>query len=688
MRSNTNMKIVTQFPRVVREIENTWITLSDGTRLAARIWLPKDAVTHPVPGILEFLPYRKSDGTSARDAMMYPYLAGHGYACVRVDMRGAGEADGILLDEYLEQEQNDALEVIAWIAAQPWCDGGVGMCGISWSGFNALQVAARRPPALKAIITMCSTDDRYADDVHYTGGCIGYDALPWASIMFNINAAPPDPRFVGERWRELWLARMAQTPPYIDAWLAHQTRDAYWRHGSVCENYAEITCPVYAIGGWVDGYTNAIPRLLAGLPGPRKGLIGPWSHTFPNHAEPGPAIGFLQEVLRWWDHWLKGIDSGIMDEPMLRAWIQDSVPPATFYSERPGRWVAETQWPSAGITPQLWRLDSARGLHLSPRPTQPAMPPAVVTLHTRLETGLDCGAWCPYGAPGDWAADQSAEDARSGSFTSEPLAEALDILGAPVLTLTLSSDKPYALVAARLCDVAPGGESLLVSVGLLNLTHRNGHDRVDPLTPGERTTVTIKLNDCGHRLAAGHRWRISISPSYWPHAWPSPEPATLSVFVESSHLSLPARPANARDMQLPAFGEPEASAPMAYETVRDPKPVRMVEHDRLQNTHRLRVCFDYGDVRQTRSGLTGEAIVWDTYEIKEGDPLSAKVVCERLGRWGGEGWSVRVVTRSEMTCDALAFHVINRMDAYESINGAEIAVFGHSWQTSVARNGA
>ena len=234
---------------------------------------------------------------TARDAMMYPYLAGHGYACVRVDMRGAGEADGILLDEYLEQEQNDALEVIAWIAAQPWCDGGVGMCGISWSGFNALQVAARRPPALKAIITMCSTDDRYADDVHYTGGCIGYDALPWASIMFNINAAPPDPRFVGERWRELWLARMAQTPPYIDAWLAHQTRDAYWRHGSVCENYAEITCPVYAIGGWVDGYTNAIPRLLAGLPGPRKGLIGPWSHTFPNHAEPGPAIGFLQEVL-------------------------------------------------------------------------------------------------------------------------------------------------------------------------------------------------------------------------------------------------------------------------------------------------------------------------------------------------------------------------------------------------------
>jgi putative CocE/NonD family hydrolase len=274
----------------IRTIENTWIPLTDGTRLAARIWLPDDAEQRPVPAVLEYLPYRKNDGTALRDSRQHPYVAAHGYAVLRVDMRGSGDADGIMLDEYLQQEQDDALEVIDWIARQPWCTGAVGMYGISWGGFNGLQVAARRPPALKAIITLCSTDDRYADDVHYMGGCVDYDMLPWASAMLIYNAGPPDPRFVGERWRAMWHERLEKTPPYIHAWMSHQHRDAYWQHGSVCEAFDDITCAVYAVGGWADGYTNAVPRLLAGLRSPRKGLIGPWPHAFPHDAEPGPVI--------------------------------------------------------------------------------------------------------------------------------------------------------------------------------------------------------------------------------------------------------------------------------------------------------------------------------------------------------------------------------------------------------------
>jgi putative CocE/NonD family hydrolase len=263
------VKIRTNFPFIIREIENTWIPLSDGTRLATRIWLPVDAENNPVPALLEYLPYRKNDGTAIRDAIRHPYLAGHGYACVRVDMRGSGDSDGILYDEYLPREQDDALEVLAWIAAQPWCSGSIGMFGISWGGFNSLQIAARRPPELKAIITVCSTDDRYADDVHYIGGCVlAYDMLPWASIMLAYNATPPDPRFVGERWRDMWFERMEKSPPFVEAWLTHQRRDAYWQHGSVCEDFSAITIPVYAVGGWADGYPNAIPRLLAGLSGP------------------------------------------------------------------------------------------------------------------------------------------------------------------------------------------------------------------------------------------------------------------------------------------------------------------------------------------------------------------------------------------------------------------------------------
>ncbi len=355
------MRIVEDFPRPVRLIENDWVTMPDGIRLAVRIWLPEDAEADPVPAVLEAIPYRKDDWTARRDALQHPYVAGHGYAVVRLDLRGSGSSDGVLLDEYLPQEQDDIEAVIAWIAEQPWCTGAVGMTGISWGGFNALQVAARRPPALKAIMTLCSTDDRYADDVHYIGGCVlAIDALPWASQMLVWNAAPPDPLYAGDGWRDRWLERLEQTPPFVEAWLSHQRRDAYWKHGSVCEDFAAVECPVYAVGGWADGYTNAIFRLLEGLPGPRKGLVGPWAHGFPHDGLPGPAVGFLQECVRWWDRWLKGIDNGIDEEPMLRAWIQDPVPGRAHHAERPGRWVAEESWPPSAAIARIADLRARR----------------------------------------------------------------------------------------------------------------------------------------------------------------------------------------------------------------------------------------------------------------------------------------------------------------------------------------
>ena len=337
--------IVTTFPRAVRVIEHTLIPLKDGTQLAARLWLPDDAEQNPVPAILEYLPYRKRDGTYERDALTHPYLAGHGYAGVRVDIRGSGESDGLLADEYALQEQDDALEIIAWLAAQPWCSGAVGMMGISWGGFNGLQVAARRPPALKAVVSICSTDDRYADDVHYMGGAKLLAGFGWASFFFGAMCHPPDPALVGDRWRAMWLERLENVPLFLEIWMRHQRRDAYWKHGSVCEDFGAIQCPVYAVGGWTDGYTNAIPRLLEHLAAPRKGLIGPWAHAYPHFALPGPQIGFLQDMLRWWDHWLKGVETGVMDEPMLRAWMTDSVKPATYHKELPGRWVGEPSWP-------------------------------------------------------------------------------------------------------------------------------------------------------------------------------------------------------------------------------------------------------------------------------------------------------------------------------------------------------
>jgi putative CocE/NonD family hydrolase len=275
------------------------------------------------------------------------------------------------------------------------------------------------------------------------------------------------------------------------------------------------------------------------LPGPRKGLIGPWGHEFPEVAKPEPAIGFLQECLRWWDYWLKGIDTGIMDEPMLRVWMQESVPPRTYYDVRPGRWVAEPSWRSPNLTAQTFWLGK------DALDADPGSETALL-IHGAQSTGLHAGAWCPYAQPGDFALDQRSEDGQSLSFTSVQVKAPMDILGFPEVTLALAADRPRALVAVRLCDVAPDGGSTLVSWGLLNLTHRESHEKPAPLIPCQRYTVTVGLNAIAHSLPAGHRWRVAISPTYWPHAWPSPEPVTLTIFAgPASWLTLPMRPQRA-----------------------------------------------------------------------------------------------------------------------------------------------
>jgi putative CocE/NonD family hydrolase len=652
--------VVTELPRRVREIRHEWIPLRDGCRLAARIWLPEDAESDPVPALLEYIPYRKGDGTAEDDPTRHAWYAGHGYASVRVDIRGSGDSDGILFDEYLVQEQDDALEVIAWLAAQPWCAGAVGMFGISWGGFNSLQVAARRPPALKAIITMCSTDDRYADDVHYMGGCLlAVDMVSWASTMLAYNARPPDPAVVGERWREMWLDRLRRTPPFLEAWMSHQRRDDFWKHGSVCEDYDAIECAVYAVGGWADGYTNAIPRLLANLRAPRKGLIGPWAHQYPESGRPGPAIGFLQESLRWWDHWLKGDDTGVMDEPMLRVWMQEPVPPAAGYDERPGRWLVEPSWPPPTVADRVLHLD-AGGLG------DEQGEPEALTVRGAQIAGFAAGAWCPYGGPVDFPTDQRGEDALALTFDSAPLEERVELLGFPAVDLELAADRPLALVAVRLCDVAPTGESLLVTRGVLNLTHRDGHEHRSPVEPGRPFRVTVPLNAIGQAIPPGHRLRVAISPTYWPWAWPSPEPVTLTITAGASVLRLPVRSAPAAEPEPAPFAAPEAAPPLAVEILgaaaNERRHVWDVAGRRLEETWR----HDSDPPRRfVRDGLELAEGGVDGYSIVDGEPLSASVTCEWTITLGRGDWRTRVETRTVVTADAEAFLVTNEVDAWE-----------------------
>jgi putative CocE/NonD family hydrolase len=676
--TDSALRAVQDLPYEVVEDEHVWIPMTDGTRLAARIWRPTESDDEPVPAILELIPYRKRDLTAYRDSIHHPYMAGHGYAAVRVDLRGSGDSEGVLTDEYLEQELRDAEDVLAWLANQPWCDGSTGMMGISWGGFNALQVAARRPAGLGAIVTVCSTDDRYADDVHYMGGCLLSDNLSWASTMFAYTSCPPDPDLVGDRWRDMWLERLQGSGLWLDTWLQHQTRDAYWQHGSICEDYSDVECPVLAVSGWADGYSNAVFRMIERLDGPRQGLIGPWSHKYPHLGQPGPAIGFLQEVVRWWDRWLKGIDDDTTEAPMLRVWMQDSVPPLTAYEDRPGRWVGEPSWPSPHVVEIVRPLARNRIATTDDEVVQETL-----SIESPLSVGQFAGKWCSYNAPPDLPYDQREEDGGSLVFDSGVLDQQYEILGAPVVEFDISAGRRDAMVAVRLSDVAPDGRATRVTYGLLNLTHRDGHADPQPLDPGRRYGVQVRMNGVAHAFAAGHRIRLSVSSSYWPLAWPSPESAQLELRTGSSRLVLPTRPLRESDeVSARPFGPPEGAEPIAVRQLRPGEHRWRVTRDLIGYESALEVVNDLGvqriediDLEVTRRAEERYSSVADDFGSIRGE--TSWVMGFRRG-----DWTVRTVTRTVLTSTATDFCLHARLDAYED----EKRIVSLNWDRMIPRD--
>jgi putative CocE/NonD family hydrolase len=668
------MTVREAYPRQTKVVRDVFIPLKDGVRLAAQIWLPVDAEEDPVPAILEYLPYRKRDGTSERDAVTHPYYAGFGYAGVRVDIRGTGDSEGVLYDEYSQQEQDDALEVIAWLAKQRWCSGSVGMIGISWGGFNGLQIAARRPKALKAVVTLCSTDDRYADDIHAMGGSLLVDKVSWGSTMLSILATPPDPALVGDKWREMWLDRMGDHALWLLDWHEHLRRDNFFEHGSVCENYRAIKCPVYAVGGWADGYTNAVFRLLKGLRVPRKGLVGPWAHKYPHFAKPGPRIGFLQETLRWWDRWLKGIETGVMDEPMLRVWMQDPVPPRRHYEERPGRWVAEETWPSKRIKPKRMALGVGTLGAKAGKGTLSISSPETV--------GQTAGRFCPYGLDPDMPDDQRIEAGGSLVFDSAPLEDDLEMLGAPIAQLTLSADKPDAKVVAVLSEVLPDGAATRVSYGVLNLTHRTSHTTPEAIVPGEVMTVSVRLNEAAHRFAKGHRIRIALSTAYWPIVWPSPEKATLTIHLDKSRLDFPLRPLRPEDRDLTPFPPEESAAPLKQTMIRGDSSRWSIEQDFWTGVMSHKRETDDGEWRIDEIDWTYGSRSKRSNKIHPNDPLSAEASYWNETSFGRGDFAVRVVTGVDMHAELKHFVIEGRLEAFEG----EKEVLKRTWKKKVPRD--
>ncbi|MEV6326317.1 CocE/NonD family hydrolase [Streptomyces sp. NPDC051909] len=672
--SRTKPWIRTDFPYETRH-EDVRIPLPDGTRLYARVWRP--VTDEPVPALLEYLPHRLTDATAPRDRQRHPWYAGHGYASVRVDVRGHGNSEGLPGDAYDAVELADGVAVVHWLAEQPWCTGRVGMFGIAWGGTGSLRIAALAPEPLKAVVAVCSSDDRYDADAHYRGGSVLAGAMhARAASLLAFVSRPPDPKYAGEKWRDLWLRRMEAVRPFVHTWLSHQTRDAYWRHGGVREDHASIRAAVLAVGGRHDPYRDTVLRLVEHLPQDRvRGIVGPWSHQYPDRClPPGPAIGFLQETLRWWDHHLKGVDNDVMAEPLLRSWISASHPPAPVYEELPGRWVADPSWPSPNVTPVTYAFQGA---------------PVVVDSPQR--TGLDAGRFVPRGNDADLPPDQRDEDAHSACFdfpvpgTGAGLegGAPLEILGRPSVSLRLMTPAPTGQVVARLCDVAPDGSSTLVTRGMLNLSARYGADRAVEAQIGEWESYVFDLDGAGHAFPPGHRVRLAVSSTYWPWIWPQPDAAGFTLDPAGSSLTLPVR-APAEDAV--EWAEPEQSEPLGVSyprTLEEPRPERVVVRDVAKGEWRLEVDPRPGGTRVHPDGLEYTEEATETYTIADSGPLTARTRSDwtiRLHR-PELAWDVRIETRSEISCDADAFLTSDEVICKE---GDEV-VFHRTWEERIPR---
>ena len=660
----------------VRDVEHCWIPVSGGVRLSARLWLPETPSGEPAPAVLEYIPYRKRDMVRIRDERNHAWFARHGYACVRVDMRGSGDSEGVMTDMYRPEELDDALAVIEWIAAQAWCDGAVGMMGTSWGGTASLQAALRRPRALRAIIAVCATDNRFDDDIHHMGGCLITDSVEWGATLPAILASPPDPVTVGEDWRRMWRERLEGAAFPLERWIRHETRDAYWRFGAVNESPGDIACPALLVGGWSDRYSATVMNLLAANRERCWGIVGPWGHHYPDLGSPGPAIGFQQEALRWWDRWLRGVENGVDAEPRLRVWVQEYAPPGDRLERRPGRWVSERTWPAPAVGDR--GLSLGHGGDLRP-PEGPGSGTVLVPSHP--EAGAASGDTGYFGREGGLPLDQRVDDALSLVFESEPLPEALEILGAARLEVSLESDRPVALLSARVNDVPPEGAAARVTWTVRNLALEDEGRTPRRLVPGEKRRFSIAFPNTAYRFRAGHRVRLSISCGYWPLVWPAPRPARIVLHLRDARLVLPARRAAAGEAPVGFAAPAEVKGPRTRAVVPARGLVRRaasvgVGGVRSSGWHLPYRCTHFSDI-DLDFGVETRA----EYRMDMRDPDGVSVRFEHRLHFARAHWAIDVIGIAELMSTESAYLVSGSLEACE--NGER--VFERRWNPVIPR---
>jgi uncharacterized protein len=512
-------------------IDTAWIPMPDGVRLSADLYRPAGGASgERLPVLLEYLPYRKHEAR-ARNYALYSYFVRRGYAVAAVDIRGTGNSEGRLIPhEYSEIEQKDGEVVIDWLSTRPWSNGSVGMFGISWGGFNSIQMAARDVPALKAIVAIDATEDLYQDDVHYMDGIMHLDSWEMSMDLDNARPGAPDYRVDDDYFRNRF-----DTEPWMLTYKAQQRDGPFWDRASVRDRYDDIRIPTFHIAGWYDGYRDSIPRMLANVKNaPVKAIVGAWHHTWPNEPYPGPGMEWRHEAVRWFDEFLKGADTGILDEPRLAVFVRQWHPPGPHLDHAPGSWRYEDGWPIARIRDQ--------SLYPQPNHTLAAEAPAASTHRLRYVPSVGFEAGGPVMWWGDVAHDQRGTDAFSLVYDSAPLEEDLEILGFPHALLKVAASATRANWIARLSDVAPDGTVTQVTGAGMNGTHRQSARSPVAIVPGEPFELDIEMHFTSWVFPKGHRIRLAVNNAQWPMLWPTPEAMTTELRLGTSRLTLPVVP--------------------------------------------------------------------------------------------------------------------------------------------------
>jgi predicted acyl esterase len=529
-------------------IEKTLIRMKDGVRLAVTLYRPDIARTTPrFPALLEYIPYRKDDGTLPDDYGNYMYFARRGYVGARVDIRGFGNSEGTPTDrEYSAQEQADGEQIIAWLARQPWSNGKVGMLGISWGGFNSIQMALRKPPALKAIIAVDATEELYTEDVHGIDGIFHFDEYELTMDLDQGRSGAPD--FSLE---ETVIGPRMDSLPWSLNYLRHQSDGAFWR-APLVRPIEQLDVPTFLIGGFQDGYRDSIPRMLDKVKAPIKAWVGPWNHNFPNGSDYGPLYEWRDQAVRWFDYWLKGRDTGVLQDPKLVVYLQHSHPPDPQAKQVPGEWRAE-QWPPQGLAPTTLYLQTGHRLSADNQAE------GKDELRYVPSAGVEAGFWW-----GELLSDQRPADAYSLSYDSQVLGEDIAVLGRPQVHLQAAADAPLADWFVRLSDVAPDGQVTLVTGAGVNGAQRNSRDTPQDLTPGKIYPLSMDLHLASWVFPKGHRIRVAVSNALWPMLWPTPYPMTTSLVTggsEASRITLPRIPVHGVQAASLAAPEPIEEVP-------------------------------------------------------------------------------------------------------------------------------